>query len=272
MYSNKFVVVIKSRGKVLRERNGVVYLPFGSEYSIILKNLNSVKAVAKIHVDGDDVLDGSRVIIDANDTLELRGKMKGDKVRHHFKFIEKTNQISKHRGNKPDDGLVRVEYWFEKEEPCYFPMYKIEDRWDRWLPDPSPRNDYWGGHSTLYTWHSNNSIGGNTYSNSSSLTSKNKSSEVSCDYYCFCDSTPCGNEDGITVQGSKTKQDFRYGCTRSLETHSSVIVLQLKGNTNNKLVSRPVGVNTRLVCSTCGKRCKSSARWCSRCGTNLEIE
>lgn len=270
MYSNKFVAVIKSKGKILRERDGIVYLPFGSEYSILLKNLNSVKAVAKVHVDGDDVLDGSRVIIDANDTLELKGKMRGDKVEHRFKFIEKTRQISNHRGDKPDDGLVRVEYWFEKEEPCRYPMYKIEDNWNNWWPDTRPdwpRYTYWTSGSPNF----DRPIGGGTYSNSAGPMKKSHTSQsISCNY--FCDSFSSMNEDGITVQGSKTRQDFRYGYTKPLESRSSVIVLQLKGSTNKKYVSRPVGTKTRLVCNSCGKRSKSSAKWCSRCGTNLEIE
>jgi hypothetical protein len=35
MYKERFIAVIKYNGKVLRERDDVVTLPFGSEYSII---------------------------------------------------------------------------------------------------------------------------------------------------------------------------------------------------------------------------------------------
>jgi hypothetical protein len=51
----------------------VVYLPFGSEYSIYIKNLSSKKAVATITVDGQDVLNGDGIIINGNDTSELEG-------------------------------------------------------------------------------------------------------------------------------------------------------------------------------------------------------
>jgi len=53
MYSNKLAVAIKSAGKVLREFNkDEVYLPFGKEYSIFIKNMNSHRALVKVTVDG----------------------------------------------------------------------------------------------------------------------------------------------------------------------------------------------------------------------------
>ena len=47
MYLNKVAVAIKSNGKVLREQGDNVYIPFGSEYSIQVKNLNSVRFSSK---------------------------------------------------------------------------------------------------------------------------------------------------------------------------------------------------------------------------------
>ena len=62
VYQNKVVAVIKVDGKVLREDNGSVRLPFGSEYSVLVKNLNSVRVEAKITIDGKDVGDGRKRI------------------------------------------------------------------------------------------------------------------------------------------------------------------------------------------------------------------
>ena len=58
MYNNKLAVAIKSAGKVLREFNkDEVYVPFGNEYSIFVKNMNSVRALVKVSIDGVDVGD-----------------------------------------------------------------------------------------------------------------------------------------------------------------------------------------------------------------------
>jgi hypothetical protein len=58
MYSNRFVCSVKVNGKILREQSGTVTLPFGCEYEILLKNLNSRRAMVSVSVDGKDATDG----------------------------------------------------------------------------------------------------------------------------------------------------------------------------------------------------------------------
>jgi hypothetical protein len=58
MYDSKFVVAIKAGGKILKENKDLVLLPFGSEFSVLVKNLNSRRAKFTLHIDGTDVLDG----------------------------------------------------------------------------------------------------------------------------------------------------------------------------------------------------------------------
>lgn len=124
VYKENFVVAIKSNGKILREFGDTVYLPFGSEYSVLLKNLNSVSAVADIDIDGTNA--GRGIIIRSNSSSELKGFLEGCTVKNKFKFIQKTDEISDYRGDRVDDGIVRVEYKFEKKyEPVtwYYPLY-----------------------------------------------------------------------------------------------------------------------------------------------------
>ena len=115
MYNNNFVAVIKSNGKILRDdSNGVVMLPFGSNYSILLKNLNTVDVVVDIEVDGENVLQGTNLVISPNSDFELLGKLKDLNKSNKFKFIHKTKQISKYRGDRVDDGIVKITYSFVK--------------------------------------------------------------------------------------------------------------------------------------------------------------
>ncbi len=44
-YKENFVLVVKCKGEILRERDGIVTLPFGSEYSILMKNLDHRRAL-----------------------------------------------------------------------------------------------------------------------------------------------------------------------------------------------------------------------------------
>ena len=118
-YADKFVAEVKQGGKILRVKDGAVFLPFGSEYSILLKNLNSKRASVKVSIDGEDVLDNHSLVLDVNASTELQGFLRGNVARNRFRFINKTKEISEHRGDRADDGLIRIEFAFEKpkEQP-----------------------------------------------------------------------------------------------------------------------------------------------------------
>jgi ribosomal protein L32 len=243
MYNNNFVVVIKHRGKVLREsNNGIVRLPFGSDYTILLKNKDSRKAVADVEIDGEDVATG--IIVPGNESVELKGALNGLKVRNHFRFIKKTKEISDFRGDRPDDGLVRVEYRFEQPEvitidpPRIRPMKKRSSDWS----------------DVTWTYYDSNT----TYN----FTCDNSVHAYNC------------SDAGITVPGAETKQNFSYGHTRPLEAQSHVIVLQLKGTVRRKKkvrrVKKAITVRSKIQCQTCGRKHKSHLKFCGNCGTYLK--
>jgi ribosomal protein L32 len=233
VYNEKLVVSIKAGSRILREFKDVVYLPFGTEYSILIKNLNSESAVVSISVDGEDALAGEQLLIKSNKSHELKGFMSKGNVHHRFKFIEKTDNISSYRGDRIDDGIVRVEYQFEK--PKTYPYV-----WPRVGSDSS---DKLAGFD-LYR---------NTYSTSKSVTY----------------SSSILNEDGITVEGTPLDIDYEYTTVGELDPTKHVIVLYLKGNSKKGKVVKPLSVTTKLKCPTCGNSNKSRHRFCSECGTAL---
>ena len=63
MYNNKLAVALKANGKVLREQKDKVYVPFGTEYTILIKNLNTVRASFTIEIDGQDATQNVSLII-----------------------------------------------------------------------------------------------------------------------------------------------------------------------------------------------------------------
>jgi len=80
------------------------------------------------------------------------------------------------------------------------------------------------------------------------------------------------NDVGITVAGSKSTQSFTTTTIGTLEIEKHSIVLKLLGETpNNKPVLQPVNVKMKPKCSTCGKQNKATAKFCTECGTSLEI-
>lgn len=260
VYKDNFITVIKHKGKIMRELNGCVKLPFGSEYSILLKNKDSRTAVANIEIDGEDVMNGHKYIVPANSTRELKGFLKGMNAKNKFRFIKKTKEISKFRGDRLDDGLIRVEFQFEQkqEEP-----WLIYNNW--------PCNFNLNFHSIIDD--DSSGISGNhqfTYTSNTSGLTKHSSEEVCSSMHNV--SKPLSDE-GITVKGSKTNQQFKYGYVGNLESSSSVIIIKLVGEVKkvNKVIKvrKPITVRTKIQCPTCGKKWRSSMKFCGNCSTAL---
>lgn len=272
MYRNNLVVAIKHNNKVLRERGSRVTLPFGSEYSLLVKNLNSRKVSVNISIDGEDVLDNKSILIEANLSMELDGFIKGMSAKNRFRFIKKTKQISEYRGDKADDGLIRVEFAFEKEKSTI--IYHHHEYHDYWSPPrrPCPREPfgpikYYTGSPIYGNGFTNDGTSDIAYSCSGDIKAFNSNggkvgSKVR--------SMLVDNEDGITVKGEEIDQGFVHGYIGELE-NSQVMVIHLCGEKpNGTTVSKPITVKTRLRCKTCGVLSRSSAKFCRNCGTFLE--
>jgi len=116
MYNQKMVCCLKANGKVLREFKDTIYIPFGSEYQISLKNLNTTRAVVNIFIDGDNVVPGG-LVLDPGKECDLERSIKNNNLTegNKFKFIERTAAVENGpRGIKLEDGLIRIEFQFEK--------------------------------------------------------------------------------------------------------------------------------------------------------------
>jgi len=259
MYLNKLTVALKHNGKILRERSGYISLPFGSEYSLLIKNLNTRKASVKISIDGEDILNNKSLLVYPNSypntEIELKGFMDGMTARNRFKFIQKTKEISDYRGDRIDDGLIRIEFAFEKEKPeivHHHHRHHHDDDW-YWPRRPWSPCRYRGG-----MWSS---------SVKCSFNSSNDTTDVMESSTLY--SNDSFNDDGITVKGSEINQDFNYGSIDELE-RSHVMIIKLRGEKNNgTIIRKPITVKTRLVCPTCGKKSRSDLKYCSTCGTFL---
>jgi hypothetical protein len=280
MYKKNYVLALKIGGKILRESSESVEIPFGYEYSVLLKNLHGVRATAALSVNGTEV---GTFIVPANGEIEIERFMKNGNMNggNKFKFIERTASIEEARGIQVDDGLVRVEF---KKEKLYAPPPIVYYEPQYCFPPYRPYR-YWG--DTTLTC---NSLGGLTRSseprgmmtNSSSSGMRSgrgasgvcgqnmMSSEASVTMDMLSDDSEVGAAAGITVPGSASNQQFQTGAWFPTE-ESEVLVLHLVGTHGKKKVQTPVTVDIRPVCQTCQKRSKSNAHFCKHCGTSLHI-
>ena len=94
MYSNKFASAIQVGGKILREFKDSVYIPFGSEYNIVLKNLNTVRALVTVTIDGKTAIED--LVVPADSQVILERFFNGNvHTGNKFKFIEATSTCTR---------------------------------------------------------------------------------------------------------------------------------------------------------------------------------
>jgi hypothetical protein len=263
VYHQKLVACIKVNGKVLREIGDTVTLPFGSEYSILLKNLNSVRVQAKVYVDGQDATEGTWLVIPANGSIELERFIRNGNLAagNRLKFIARSKKVEAHRGLRAEDGLVRVEYRTERvfqTQDVYINCYRYHDCWSHY--------PWWG------VWNGLNSgiITKSSSSGGSGVQATYTSQSQNCGALNSQVSLSVDNS-GITVPGSESNQTFTNAPSFSVHEQSEVLVLKLRGEVGGKRVEKPVTVKSKPKCQTCGKVNKATSKFCADCGTALTL-
>lgn len=267
MYKSSLAMAVKVNGKVLREFGDTVYLPFGSEYSLLIKNLNTVRALVRISIDGNEVVDGG-LIVDANSEIELERMVKTNlNEGNRFKFIERSDAVEQHRGVKLEDGIIRVEYQFEDVTRYRHPVLTYVA--------PTHTQPYWTndilvGSSISHTTGSNSVL---RHAASNNITASATSTFTGHPGVACNDYVNVGyNDAGITVPGSVSDQKFSKVAGFRLLPEQHVMIFKLLGETlDNAPIRKPVTVKSKPKCITCSKQNKAHAKFCSTCGTALTV-
>ncbi len=263
MYQSKLAAAIRSNGKVLREFNkDTVYIPYGAEYSVLIKNLNSVRVKVNVTIDGVDVTDGTSLVINSNSELDLERFIKNGNLSkgNKFKFIERTESIENHRGIGIEDGIIKIEYQFER----FSPLFWNSGGWQTNVcGSPKP----WDSDK----WYS---TGSPTYGVSVNAVSAVPTKGVLRGTAASCQVTQSNttSDAGITVPGSASSQTFGTVSDFVTESEKHVMIFKLLGETEDNLIIRePITVKAKPKCQTCGRHNKAHAKFCTECGTSLTI-
>lgn len=237
MYKAQMVTAIKVDGHCLREEGSTVHLPFGTEYAIYLRNLNLIqRAVLNITIDGNNV-SGNGLVLAAGQTAELERAINNNlNSGHKFKFLERTAGIEAHRGIRPEDGLIIINYQFEKP----------------------PQLNY----DCIHTYFKNNIRGVQCYASGTKhqSLSVNGSNQVGIT--------------GAGSVSNQSFNSTNVGVLEP-QTYTIVYQLlggvQFKDEPI-QTIRKPVTVNVKKVCSLCGRKYLSSALFCSDDGNALQYE
>ena len=302
MYQSKLVASLKANGKILREFKDTVYIPFGSEYSFLIKNLNTTRALVNIFIDGDNVIEGG-LVLNAGQEVDLERYVKNGNLSagNKFKFIERTQAIEDGpRGAKLEDGLVRIEFQYEKHPlQDWFAMNRAINNHSTFKSSEyqgvtdrySKGGDSWlQASGSISQMNVNGALRGVDYSANGSATATAASAAIN--NYCDTNGIKTSiadahdgaatmdwmtmeqtvNDVGITVPGSRSNQKFTTVTMGVMEAEKHSIVLKLLGETpDNNPVTKPVTVKAKQKCDTCGKVNKAHSKFCVECGTALEI-
>lgn len=277
MYANKLAIAVKSNGKVIREFKDTAFIPFGSEYTLLIKNLNTVRVQVRVEIDGIDATEGTHLVIAPNSEMELKRFIKNGNFNegNALKFIERTGKIEQHRGVGIADGLIRVEYQFERITPAYIPplyphpVWRKEEYWvyDKWGGMPRDHRDIRIG-SPL-----RGITTGEVYSGadvrSASTCDVSASSQTATTLSAAYHQT---NNAGITVPGQVVAQSFSIVDGFPVEAEKHAMVIKLLGETEQgQVIQQAVTVKHKPRCTSCGHQNKHSAKFCSECGTSLVL-
>ena len=290
MYQSKLVASLKANGKILREFKDTVYIPFGSEYSFLIKNLNSTRALVNIFIDGENVVEGG-LVVNVGQEIDLERYVKAGSLSagNKFKFIERTQAVEDGpRGIKLEDGLVRIEFQYEKHPlQDWFTLNRSINN-STYATNTSEYKGVTDKYSTtggtgwlqasgsISQMNVGGALRGVDYSRGEAVKAAadsaiNQVAPDSIEYHSGS-ATMDWNDVGITVPGSKSTQKFTETTMGILEAEKHTIVLKLLGETaDNKPVVKPITVDRKQKCDTCGKVNKATAKFCTECGTALEI-
>ncbi len=282
MYENKLAAAIKVKNRVLKEFNkDTVYIPFGSEYSILLKNLNTKRAVVNIFIDGTDIVEGG-LVLNAGQEVDLERFVKNGNLTegNRLKFIERTETIEQHRGIKLEDGVVRVEFQFEQPPR---PILWVNNTYPTYTPSQWYTTTSGGVQGSANPGFNVNGVL-RTADFSKGETVKAQAT-AAVNQYCADNgllnnanahdgmaTMDCNfNDAGITVPGSKSNQKFSTVHMGAMEPEKFSMVFRILGDVGQAKVSKPVTVKHKVKCVTCGRQNKATAKFCAECGTALEI-
>jgi len=286
MHKDMLVVSLRpssSSNRFYKETNGKVYIPSGEEYEIYIKNLNSVGAVVTIEIDGKNAYGSEEsFFIRPNETFTL----KGDRSNRAFKYIRKTEKISQHRGDKIEDGIIRVSYQFE--EPLPEVVKKVEEVTH--IHNNHYGYPYWHGgyYGTCNADTKRDPILRSFVNNIGQVQSSNNTITTdSCSINDWYESPlmsdtlersverskpskliPSNNDvAGITVQGSEVNQNFVTVTTRKLQEQIHVIILQLFVETvTGNPVTQKMTSRQKTQCKICGQWNSPGNNFCYECG------
>ena len=242
MHKNNFLVHIKCNKKLLKENSDIVQIPFDSNYSIVMKNMDSRRCIVSIQIDGKSI--GNDLVLNGNQLLNLKRFIENNDSGNKFKFVKKESESTK--SLDIDQGFIRIEVkwekpkinnYFENSEPYIYKFRPIPYiSWNQYPPQydgPLCHKENTGSEDMYKTVVSKSATIDNEIvyvkiPEPNERVFRNSNVDFSSQKL----------EEGITVKGKKCDQKFVTDTIGELEQNSIVFVFKLMGYEENKTLVR----------------------------------
>lgn len=271
MHNQKVAANVRVDGRQLRERGGAVFLPYDSTYEIEVVNKRNEPIEFQLRIDGVRVSETSYTL-GPNARRRVRGHPDTSRQDSAFRFIRRTEAITRHRGAGEHDGELTIEFrsLAESENERRLADFIREVR-RTGAPkpgvNPTPTPSPWQPFGPQFI------VGDPPPGEWSVMNQPRFASAHAGDAGEEVSGTAqnAGEGAGLTVPGKDVPPDLRPGGKRrpaqGLWVNMGVV---LRGHwEDGSEVLEPLLVREKAGCPTCGHRQGSQARFCSQCGTNL---
>ena len=266
-----FIIAILSNGKVLREVNGKVFIPFDSEYSIKIKNPTLNRVGVSIDIDGTSIT-SQKIIIDKLSDITLnRMCIDGDlNSGSALKFVSVKHKDVQDPSSH-ENGQIKVSFFKEVVRFGNSVITTNHIHHHHHIDYP-----FWYNSNTTYGNGAGDVVGINNIvedchnlnftssTGPSASYSTNNLRTKSCNQGTLRRVQASVDTLGATVPGNQTTQQFTTVDIELESTPCSVMVLTLRGRKNEPLYTHDV-----LYCTKCGNKVKKNDNFCRRCGTKI---
>lgn len=259
MFKQNTVISIRVGKNFLPDNDSIIKIPFGSEYSILIKNLNNSPINVRMFIDGIQNGQEKGFVIKEKDSLELNSFFISNNA---FKFINKSKELNERRNENIEDSLIRFEVDILKENKNNISLKDFNDLIKKTKINPNPyekeksHEKPWEFPKVNLNEHPflperKNILGGNY----------NPYEQVFC-----TNSVVNYSNEGITVPGNKVEQQEINNFIESnyIKESSFCFIFKLEGIVESLDLKKE-----KKSCTVCGKSYKSKFNYCPIDGSYL---
>ncbi len=270
MHTNKVSLAILVDDKPLYEKEGKVFIPYGSNYKVLIKNNNPFDIIANIALDMN--FSNDSFLIKAKSKRTIKGFSYDDDF-YGFRFVEKTKEIEKNRMNSLLNGTISISLFENKPDDLLalrfggrnpFETTKINPQNPLVPMFPEPTNlpnPFNFDKNDVDFYGSTNNIREDFITDGVSIN----------DVILNSDSLSVGKSKGANVFGAPVDETANVEQYSNINLLGSVCYTLFGEDSDSNKIIKPIFAKDNIECTACGSKSKPNDKYCSKCGSFIVL-